>query len=93
MSPVIPSNTPEQNRFTTISDFKWCVNSGGEIDFVWNGSEYGISRSKGWIIIYSWGKPDTTKYYQTADEILDHRVGSDRLRDIITQVTVLDRTI
>ena len=32
----------EQNRFKTISEFKWCVNDGGEVVFAWNGSQYGI---------------------------------------------------
>ena len=29
----------------------------------------------------------------TSDEVLEYMVGSDRLRDVITQVTVLDRSI
>lgn len=29
MTPLIPSNTPEQNQFVSINDFKWCVNKGG----------------------------------------------------------------
>ena len=93
MTPLIPSNTPEQNQFVSISDFKWCVDKGGEIDFIWDGKEYGISHSRGRIIAYLWGQPDTTQYFATADDVLNYMVGSDRLRDVITQVTVLDRTI
>ena len=48
---------------------------------------------KGKIIVYLWGQPDTTQYFATADEVLDYMVGADRLRDVITRVTVLDRTI
>jgi len=29
----------------------------------------------------------------TSDDVLDYMVGPDRLRDVITQVTVIDRTI
>lgn len=36
---------------------------------------------------------ETEKWCDTADEVLDYMVGPDRLRDVITQVTVLDRTI
>ena len=43
MTPLIPANTPEQNQFVSISDFKWCVDKGGEIDFIWDGKEYGIN--------------------------------------------------
>ena len=70
-----------------------CVDKGGEIDFIWDGKEYGISHSRGRIIAYLWGQPDTTQYFATADDVLNYMVGSDRLRDVITQVTVLDRTI
>lgn len=33
----------------------------------------------------------STDYFQTADELLERHISSDRLRDIITRVTVLDR--
>ena len=35
----------------------------------------------------------TEKWCDTADEILEYIVGSDRLRDVITQVKVWERTI
>ena len=35
----------------------------------------------------------TEKWCDTADEILEYMVGEDRLRDVITQVKVWDRTI
>lgn len=90
---LIPANTPEQNRFISISDFKQCVHRGGEIDFLWAGKEYGISRSEGKIIVYLWGQPTSTRSFESPDDVLDYMVGSDRLRDVITRVTVLDRTI
>ena len=92
-SVIYDISTPEENRFKTISEFKWCMNSGGEIDFIWNGQEYGISHSKGKIISYLWNQPNTTQFFDTTDDVLEYMVGSDRLRDVITQVTVLDRTI
>ncbi|MGI5985709.1 MAG: DUF4417 domain-containing protein [Clostridiales bacterium] len=86
-------NTPEENRFKTISDFKDCMVRGGEVEFVWKGIEYGISHSGYKIIMGLYNQPDTTKFYETADEALEYIVSGDRLRDVITQVTVIDRTI
>ena len=38
--------------------------------------------------------PDGEKsYYETSDEVLERYIGNDRLRDIITQATVLDRAL
>lgn len=87
-------NTSEENRFKTISDFKWCMKCGGEVEFEWKGTHYGASHSvNGKIIVYLYNQPDTTKYFNTSDDALEYIASGDRLRDIITQVTVIDRTI
>ena len=91
---IVPANSPEQNRFTTISDFKTCMRWHGEVEFTWNENLYCITpRSNGKISISMACREDTEKLCDTSDEVLEYMVGSDRLRDVITQVTVLDRTI
>ena len=50
-------------------------------------------RSNGRISISMAYREDTEKLCDTSDEVLEYMVGSDRLRDVITQVTVLDRSI
>lgn len=92
---VMQKNTPEQNRFKSISDFKWCINRGGEVEIMWDGIRYGVIRygTNGKITIYEAFKPETEKVCDTADDALEYMVGADRRRDVITRVTVLDRTI
>ena len=100
---IVPANTPEQNRFTTISDFKDCMRWGGEVEFVWKGKHYGVfarlkkTPSSPVQILISQIRVenylDTEKWCDTPDEVLEYMVGPDRLRDVITQVTVLDRSI
>lgn len=91
---IIPANSPEQNRFTTISDFKTCMRWHGEVEFTWNENLYCIThRSNGKISISIANQEETEKLCNTSDEVLEYMVGADRLRDVITQVTVLDRTI
>ena len=34
MNTIVHANTPEESRFETISEFKWCVECGGEIEFI-----------------------------------------------------------
>lgn len=88
-------NTLEDNRFTTISDFKWCMRCGGEVELTWKGIHFGIvpygDGKK--ISIYLWNRPETERVFNSSDDALEYIVGGDRLRDVITQVTVLDRTI
>ena len=45
---VIHSN-PEENKFETISDFKWCMKRGGEVEFEWNNKDYSITHPDGLI--------------------------------------------
>ncbi len=88
-------NTLEDNRFKSIEDFKLCMRSGGEVELEWKGIHFGIvpTEDRKGISIYHWYQEETEQIFPTADAALEYRVGPDRLRDVITQVTVLDRTI
>ena len=90
---IIPANTIEQNRFVTISDFKTCMRWHGETEFIWKGITYSITHYNDNIAISHSCRQETEMQRKTADEILEYMVGEDRLRDVITQVTVLYRTI
>lgn len=93
----------EQNRFHTISDFKWCANCGGEIEFVWNGKTFGVfpklrktpDAPLQMMIsqIYVDDADRGEKWCNNADEVLEYMIDGDRLRDIITKVNVTSRTI
>ena len=99
------TNSLEENRFKTISDFKWCVNCGGEVQFEWKGLVYGIfpklqktpDASLQMLISQVHIAPEdmaaSEKWCDTADDVLEYMVSGDRLRDVITQVIVWDRTI
>ena len=72
------------------------MHRGGEVEFIWKGIRYGVMRYgiNNMITVYRrMGYPETDKVWKDADEALEYMMGEDRLRDVITQVTVLDRTI
>ncbi|MEI3542117.1 MAG: hypothetical protein V8P98_04855 [Acutalibacteraceae bacterium] len=89
----IQANTTEQNRFVTINDFKWCMKYHGEVDFEWKNKRYSITHRTFGISISEANKQETEKICKDADEVLEYMVGEDRLRDVITKVTVWDRTV
>ena len=104
MKTIVPANTFEDDRFKTISDFKWCMKRGGEVQFEWNGVMYccfgcvsPVAGTAPKMVICQAGSVEvntrTEKWCDTADEILEYMVGDDRLRDVITQVKVWERTI
>lgn len=85
-------NTEEDNRFKTISEFKECILRGGEPVFIWNGIAYGVCFSDiGYCIAHTDGSCE--KICGTSDAVLEYMVGSDRLRDVITQVAVISRSL
>ena len=84
----------EAMRFKTISEFKYCLSHGAEIVIEWENVTYGIFldyETRRYYIGHD--SPDTNVFYDTPDELLEYRVGNDRLRDVITKVTVIDRTL
>lgn len=87
--------SPEDNRFETIGDFKWCLECGGEIQFCWKGQRYGVVRYgiDHKITAYRAHDAASERAYDSAEEALEYMVGEDRLRDIITQVEVIFRSI
>lgn len=82
-------------NFDSISEFKQSLCWGMEAEFVWNGKHYGVVRYgiNNKITIYECGKPKTDIVCENADEALEFMAGNDRLRDIITKVHVISRTI
>lgn len=85
-------NSVEDYRFKTISEFKECIIRGGEPVFVWDGDEYGVCFvDSGYCIARTDGALE--KLCSTPDEVLEYEMHGDRLRDVITRVTVISRTI
>lgn len=89
------ANTIEENTFATISEFKDCVIRGAEICFTWKDIRYGISHvdeSINLCIMDDKGICIEDYNMKTIDELLDFMVSGDRLNDVITKVTVTDRS-
>ena len=82
-------------NFESISDFKQSLSWGMEAEFEWKGKKYGALRYgvDNKITVYECGKPETDFVCETADDALEFKAGEDRLRDIITEVHVVFRSI
>jgi len=95
MNTLVQTNSFEDNRFQTISDFKWSMICGGEATFEWNSIRYGVYRegvykkNEKYCICLINGENE--RRFDSLDDLLNSSIGADRLRDIITQVTVWSR--
>ena len=100
MGRVIKGNTQEQNAFTSIADFQSCMRHGGEVQFTYNGRDYGVfpwqkrtPESEYQFYIWQTGNDDSEAWYDTSDALLDYIIDGKKLREIITEVVVFDRTV
>ena len=84
----------EQSQFKSISDFKWCMKCGGEVEFNWHGKSYGIVHDPGdTIVVYEADNEASEKSCKTSDEVLDILFDDVKLRNIITEIDVITRTV
>lgn len=81
-------------KFETQSEFKFCLMHGGEVQFVWKDKQYTTYRSEGKYFIAEVYKIDETGcWYDTPNDLLNYDVNGDILRDVITQVDIIERTL
>ncbi len=83
----------EELRFESISDFKWCMNCGGEVQFDWKDKSYGIVHEENSIVFYEAMKGETEVEFETVEELLDIIIDCQKLREIIKEIDVTERTI
>lgn len=83
----------DELQFESISDFKWCLKCGGEIEFDWIGKSYGIGHDEKGIVLYEANNSESEKFFETADDVLDEFFNGKKLREIIKDIDVTMRTI
>lgn len=86
---------PDYNKLNTISDFKWCVIHGGEIEFVWKDKIYSITHDTNKQIgISQIYRQDTEEVYENVDQLLTYTLETgEKLNDIITRAEISSRTL
>lgn len=93
------ANMNYHRNFESLSELKFCISCGAEINFEYNGHEYGI------------GKTSDNKYYigscfrkgepepgdelisLNVEDILNYSLGEKRLRECLNEIIILDRTL
>ncbi len=86
-------NSPKDNRFKTIAEFQPSIRWGSEIAFEYKNKIYSITRENEKINISEAYKQEAEANYDDCEDLLNHMIEGKKLREIITEVTVTDRTI
>lgn len=83
-------------KFESVSDFKFALINGGEIEFEWNGISYGAFRegeNEDIFFLCEAYKNDDGVFFKTVDELLDYVIDGRPLREFVTEVTVNWRNV
>lgn len=97
----------ELTPFESLDDFRWSLECGAEIVFEWNDNSFGafkyMRKTPDSPEQYFVGPSDSTRkqypekyedyYADTVDEILEYEIDGDKLRDIVTKITVTWRNL
>jgi len=81
-------------NFIDEEEFVDCFDRGCEFQFDYDGKSYSITPNVGpGFGICEAYKEETETSYDTAEALLDHPIGDKRLRDILQDMIVTDRTV
>ena len=80
--------------YKTKYEFKNSVMRHAEICFEWHGTEYGIFWINGeqWVVTLLGEDDSQDVFYKNIDDVMNHKIGDDKLIDICTKFTVIERT-
>lgn len=85
---------PESWEFETLSELKWSISCGGEIQFLYQGVGYTITHPGGHHNISKYERPDTELESDDVEAILDYRMDDGKkLREVIHEIEVEARTL
>ncbi len=79
--------------YKTKYEFKDSVMRHAEIVFEWNDEEYEICSLDGKKWLFCNHKDDSEDmFFEDIDDVMNHKIGDDKLIDICTKFTVIERT-
>ena len=106
---TIATHSDDSYNFETISEFIFSLKCGGEIEFIWNGKAYSITReyskfniSEGYYIkdgknLNAESHEEVKDIYgftaDTPEELLNYCIEDEKLRNIITKAYIKARTL
>jgi len=87
------TNYDDSDKFLDADDFIDCFERGCELVFIYGDRFYSATPAEGGFYILETYKVETMVRYDTPAAMLDHPIGEKRLRDILQDMVVTDRTV
>lgn len=80
------------NNFYDDRDLIDCLNRGCEVEFLYNKKKYSITHTEKGISIIEFYNENSEQTYPNAEEALEYRIGDKSLKDIISEMKIIDRS-
>lgn len=81
------------NNFLDAQDLIEALKRGCEVEFLYKEKKYSITHLEdGKIIIGEFYNSDSEKIYTDADQALEYKIGEKKIKDIIAEMKVIDRS-
>lgn len=83
-----------ERNFQTKYEFKDAICRGCDLVFEWKGAEYGIFPApNNQRLVCALGTDSQNVYYDSIEDVMHHKIEGERLIDICTRFTVVERNI
>lgn len=80
------------NNFINEYDLVECLNRGCEVEFLYNEKKYSITHTKNGVSITEFNIEDSERTFPNGCEALEYRIGNKKLKDIIPDMKIIDRS-
>lgn len=75
----------------SIDDLIDNISRGGEIEFEYRNKKYSITHTSETILVMEFNNYNTLEVYNSAEEIIDYKIGEERIKDLLGKIKVTFR--
>ena len=80
------------NNFNNAYDLVDCLNRGCEVEFLYNNKKYSITHVDEGISVMEFYNENSEKTYFDAKKVLEYKINGKLLKDIISEMKIIDRS-
>lgn len=80
------------NNFLDENDFVECLRRGCEVEFLYNNQKYSITHTEKGISVIEFNNEESERSYIDGWAALEYDIGDKKLKDIISEMKVIDRS-
>ncbi len=88
----INNYNPDDYKFESLGEFKFCLSCGSTVGFEYNGVEYGLEGHNNSFDIWIYNKRDIANNL-TLEQVLDYEIDGVKIRNLILTAEIIDRVL